>query len=118
VRERVHLTAEEIRRTVNRVDPRASRATVYNNLHLLIKAGLVREVMSDGQAARYDAGLHRHHHFLCDVCGAIEDVAWFDVPATAAKAALGRRVARDYEVVFRGTCEACGNSGAKRGKRL
>jgi Fe2+ or Zn2+ uptake regulation protein len=43
----VHSTAEEIFAAVNRNDPRASRATVYNNLRSLSKAGLVREVMSE-----------------------------------------------------------------------
>ena len=42
----VHATAEEIFVAVNRTDPRASRATVYNNLRALEGAGLVREVVS------------------------------------------------------------------------
>ena len=53
----VHATAEEIFDAVNRRDPRASRATVYNNLRALAKAALVREVMSEGKAARLDAKL-------------------------------------------------------------
>jgi DNA-binding transcriptional ArsR family regulator len=47
----VHATAEEIFRAVNRQDPRASRATVYNSLKSLTRAGLVREVISEGKAA-------------------------------------------------------------------
>ena len=37
----VHATADEIFAAVNCNDPRASRATVYNNLRSLAKAGLV-----------------------------------------------------------------------------
>ena len=84
----IHATAEEIFAAVNRHDPRASRATVYNNLRSLAKAGLVREVHSDGKAARFDANLHRHHHFVCEQCGEIEDIPWFDLPPSAAKFAL------------------------------
>ena len=58
----VHATAEEIFRAINRRDPRASRAAVYNSLKSLERAGLVREVLSEGTAARYDASLYRHHH--------------------------------------------------------
>jgi Fur family peroxide stress response transcriptional regulator len=108
----IHATAEEILAAVNRHDPRASRATIYNNLRSLTKAGLVREVLSEGKAARFDANLHRHHHFVCDRCGTVEDIPWFDLPATAGKASLHGRKIRNYEIVFRGACERCGK-GAK-----
>jgi Fe2+ or Zn2+ uptake regulation protein len=55
VRRPVHATADEIHRALNRSDPRASRATVYNSLRALIEAGLVREVILEGAAARFDA---------------------------------------------------------------
>jgi len=104
----IHATADEICAAINRSDPRASRATVYNNLRALSRAGLVREVVSDGsKAARYDAQLHRHHHFHCEQCGAIEDIPWFDISVSAGRAALGKRNVRDYEIVFRGACARC-----------
>lgn len=96
----VHPTAEEIFTAVNRYDPRASRATVYNNLHALEKAGLVREVSVDAKAIRFDANVDRHHHFICDVCGHVADIPWFDPPL------IGLDV-RDFEAKFRGTCIAC-----------
>src|ERR1035437_8335117 len=67
-----HATAEQIFRAVNRADPRASRATVYNSLRSLAGAGLVREVAAAGGAARFEAVLLRHHHFVCERCGALE----------------------------------------------
>ena len=103
----VHATAGEIYRAVNRSVPRASRATVYNSLRSLAQAGLVGEVVTEGQAARFDARLSRHHHFICECCGAVEDIPWFDLPPAAGKAALGGRAVRDYEIVFRGACARC-----------
>ena len=44
-----HPTAAEIFEAVNRVDPRSSRATTYNNLRDLVKAGLVQEVAVEGR---------------------------------------------------------------------
>ncbi len=58
-----HPTAAEIFEAVNRADPRSSRATIYNNLTDLVKAGLVREVAVEGRAARFDARGMRHYHF-------------------------------------------------------
>ena len=103
----VRATADEIFHAINRTDPRASRATVYNGLKSLAQAGLVREVASGGKAARFDANLHRHHHFLCERCGAVEDIPWFDLPRSAGRAALGSRAVRDYEITFRGACPRC-----------
>jgi Fur family peroxide stress response transcriptional regulator len=113
----VHATAEEIFRAVNRDDPRASRATVYNNLRSLAKAGLVREVMSEGKAARFDANLRRHHHFICERCGAVEDISWFDLPPSAGRAALGGRDVSNYEIVFRGACEGCRDAHPEQGAK-
>ena len=39
-----HPMAAEIFEGVNRLDPRSSRATTYNNLRDLVQAGLVRGV--------------------------------------------------------------------------
>lgn len=111
----VHATAEEVFRAVNRTDPRSSRATVYNSLRSLAQAGLVREVEADGGAARFESGLRPHHHFVCSRCGALEDVAWFEMPAEAAEALSGRQVS-DFQVVFRGVCAGC-QAGAQKGPR-
>ena len=114
---RVHATAEEIFGAVNRNAPRASRATVYNNLRSLAKAGLVREVMSEGKAARFDANLRRHHHFICERCGTVEDISWFDLPLSAGRAALAGRGVSNYEIVFRGACVRCRDSQSERGTK-
>ena len=108
----VHATAEEIFAAVNRHDPLASRATVYNSLRSLAKAQLVREVHFEGKAARFDASLHRHHHFVCEQCGEVEDTPWFDLPPSAAKSVPSGRAIRNYEIVFRGACARC-RKGAK-----
>ena len=101
-----HPTAAEIFEGVNRVDPRSSRATTYNNLRDLVRAGLVREVAVEGRAARFDAKGPRHHHFICDCCGDVEDVEWYEVPKPAT-GALGKRVLRECEVILRGRCAKC-----------
>lgn len=102
-----HPTAEQIYHAINRSDPRASLATVYKSLHALVEAGLVREV-SLGQVVRFESKTERHHHFVCDRCGRVEDVEWFDVPQLARRATLGKRSVRDYALVLRGLCGNCG----------
>lgn len=108
-----HPTAAEIFAAVNRLDPRCSRATTYNNLRDLVKSGLVREVAVEGRAARFDAKGTPHHHFICDRCGAVEDLEWYEVPKPAAHS-LGKRRLRECEVIFRGLCSKCGPRQAAR----
>jgi len=108
-----HPTAAEIYKAVNRLDPRSSKATTYNNLRDLVQAGLVREVAVEGRAAQFDAKGVRHHHFICDRCGKVEDVAWYDVPKPASRT-LGKRVLRESEVIFRGLCAKCAPRRASR----
>jgi Fe2+ or Zn2+ uptake regulation protein len=101
-----HPTATEIFEAVNRVDPRSSRATTYNNLRDLVRAGLVREVAVEGRAARFDAKGMRHHHFICDRCGNVEDLEWYDV-AKPRSGSIGKRILRECELIFRGLCTKC-----------
>ena len=110
---RGHPTAAEIFETVNRLDPRSSRATIYNNLRDLVRAGLVREVAVEGRAARFDAKGMRHHHFICDRCGNVEDMEWYDVPRPAS-GSLGKRILRECELIVRGLCTKCAPRHASR----
>jgi Fur family transcriptional regulator, peroxide stress response regulator len=108
-----HPTAAEVFKAVNRADPRSSRATTYNNLRDLVQVGLVREVAVEGRAARYDAKVMRHHHFICDRCGNVEDMEWYDVPKPA-PGALGKRILRECELIFRGLCSKCASRHGSR----
>jgi Fur family peroxide stress response transcriptional regulator len=105
----LHPTADDIYQALNRVNPQASRATVYNGLHALTRAGLVREVSVSGHAARFESHVEHHHHFVCERCGRIRDLDWFDVPGVSQKAGLNSRAVRAWELVFHGLCEDCLN---------
>jgi Fur family peroxide stress response transcriptional regulator len=108
-----HPTAAEIFEAVNRADPRSSRATTYNNLRDLVQVGLVREVALEGRAARFDAKGTRHHHFVCDRCGNVEDLEWFDLPKPSSRS-LGKRIVRESELIFRGLCMKCAGRRSSR----
>ncbi len=101
-----HATVDDLWPALNKKGACASRATVYNTLHSLVKAGLVREFKIDASAARYDAILYPHHHFICDRCGGVEDLEWFEVPAVKQTKSIGRNI-RSYEVIVRGECAKC-----------
>ena len=108
-----HPTATETFEAVNRLVPQSTRATTYNNLRDLVRAGLVREVAVEGRAARFDAKGMRHHHFICDRCGNVEDLEWYDVPRPGS-GALGKRNLRECELIVRGLCTQCAPRHASR----
>jgi len=75
---------------------------------------LVREVAVEGRAARFDARGMQHHHFICDHCGKVEDIEWYDIPIPAT-GSLGKRVLRECELIARGLCTRCAQSKVSRG---
>ena len=100
-----HPTADQVRLAVNERMRSVSRASVYNVLHTLCAAGLVREVVAGDAVSRYDANRVLHDHFLCRACGKLEDIATTEAPpATPAGPA---RVIESAEILYRGLCPAC-----------
>src|SRR5260221_14158961 len=69
-----HPTAAEIFKAVNRMDPRSSRATTYNNLRDLVQAGLVWEKATQGPARRFGSKGIRPPHFTSQPCGKDEGI--------------------------------------------
>ncbi len=66
-----HFTAEELQERVRRVDARASRATIYRTLALLLESGLLREVDLGRDVTYYDPNFiehPNHNHLICMDC--------------------------------------------------
>ncbi len=69
-----HLTAEEIYRRLNQNGTKISRASVYNNLHLFVKVGLLRTLNINPALTIYDTNLEPHHHLVDAQTGEIFDI--------------------------------------------
>lgn len=69
-----HPTAEWVFREARRRLPRISLGTVYRNLKQLAGAGLIHEIHSGGQQARFDGNTGRHYHIRCMGCGRVNDL--------------------------------------------
>jgi Fur family iron response transcriptional regulator len=99
-----HPSAEQVMAKVGERLPMLSRATVYNTLNLLVEKGLLRQlVLSEGSVV-FDPNLERHHHFVDESTGRIEDVPWDAIEVGDVSRLEGLRV-REYMVVMRGTRE-------------
>lgn len=103
-----HPTADEVALDLASRINGISRATVYRTLETLVVNGLLLRVCHHGAAARYDIRTERHHHLVCDSCGAMTD---FEEPglddlSLPNFARAGFRV-RDFSVHVRGLCKKC-----------
>ncbi|MFZ2178031.1 MAG: Fur family transcriptional regulator [Rhodococcus sp. (in: high G+C Gram-positive bacteria)] len=116
VHERPHADTETIFRAVRTVLPDVSRQAVYDVLHALSAAGLVRRIQPSGSVARYESRVgDNHHHLVCRSCGAIADVdcAVGEAPCLAPSDHNGFLV-DEAEVVYWGLCPDCSTPHTSR----
>jgi Fur family ferric uptake transcriptional regulator len=86
-----------------------STQAVYDTLHTLTRAGLLRRIEPAGSPARFETRVaDNHHHVVCRSCGAAHDIdcivgnAPCIVPGEA-----GGFVVDEAEVTFWGICPDC-----------
>jgi Fur family transcriptional regulator, ferric uptake regulator len=109
-----HPTADEIHKIVKRKIPNISLGTVYRNLELLAKSGLIRKLELGLDQRRYDAHMEDHSHIVCISCGKVSDIPADAVTINRSKVseASEYKVLRS-EVEFLGICPECTNKGLK-----
>lgn len=104
-----HADTESLIAAVRRALPDVSHQAVYDSLHALTDAGLVRSIKPAGSLARYETRTDdNHHHVVCRSCGQIEDVdcAVGHVPCLTASDSHGF-VIDEAEVIYWGICPDC-----------
>lgn len=100
----IHPTAEEIFNDLKSEDPAISQATIYNSLNLFVKHKLVKELDFNMTSKRYEFYKSRHAHFICELCGDIEDV---EIDEIDYEKNLSLYEINNVEVTFRGLCPQC-----------
>jgi Fur family peroxide stress response transcriptional regulator len=108
VERRDHPSADQVYDALQPRLPSLSRTTVYRVLETLVEQGFARKVHHPGAVARFDPTMQRHHHLVCERCGALVDLADEAVPALRVPEtrATGFRI-RDYSISFTGLCRTC-----------
>ncbi|MFI0446373.1 Fur family transcriptional regulator [Actinomadura sp. 6N118] len=104
-----HADTDSIIGAVRRELPKVSHQAVYDSLHTLTAAGLVRRIQPSGSVARYETRIgDNHHHVVCRSCGAIADVecAVGEAPCLDASDDRGFAI-HEAEVIYWGLCPCC-----------
>lgn len=104
-----HATAESIRQAVRDRLGTVSTQAVYDVLHALTRARILRRIEPTGSAGRYEVYRgDNHHHVVCRACGAIHDVPCAVGRAPCLDASNDHGFAIEAaEVIYWGTCPAC-----------
>lgn len=86
-----------------------STQAVYDNLNLLVDAGLIRRIQPSGHPARFEPQNHdNHHHIVCRRCGATADVACATGYAPCLEPVQNHGyVVDEAEVIYWGLCPSC-----------
>jgi Fur family ferric uptake transcriptional regulator len=110
---RGHLEAEDLASKLRKKKKRASRATIYRTLDLLVESGIVRRVDLGHGHSHYELVLdHPHHeHMICIKCGGV--IEFSDKAIHQALSRLCRKkkfelTAHRFQVF--GYCERCRKS--------
>ncbi|MFE9610118.1 Fur family transcriptional regulator [Streptomyces sp. NPDC006012] len=109
VRHGDHLGVEVIASGVRERVGHISVQAVYEGLHALTAAGLIRRIEPAGSPARFEGRVgDNHHHVICRSCGAVADVdcAVGDAPCLTASNDRGF-VIDEAEVIYWGLCPGC-----------
>lgn len=69
-----HLTAEMLYNEAKNAGVPVSLATIYNTLHQLTGASLLREVAVDGKKTYFDTNTSHHHHFFLEDRNDLRDI--------------------------------------------
>ncbi|MFF9121282.1 Fur family transcriptional regulator [Streptomyces massasporeus] len=109
VRDGDHLGAEAIASEVRGRVGHISVQAVYEGLHALTAAGLIRRLDPPGSPALYEGRVgDNHHHLVCRSCGAVADVDCAVGHAPCLTASDDRGFAVDEaEVIYWGLCPTC-----------
>ncbi|GAA2208478.1 Fur family transcriptional regulator [Nonomuraea monospora] len=109
VRHGDHLDVEAIATGVRDRVGHVSLQAVYEALHALTAAGLVRRIEPAGSPARFEGRVgDNHHHIVCRSCGAVADVDCAVGHAPCLHAADDHGFTIDEaEVIYWGRCPAC-----------
>ncbi|MFI5062375.1 MAG: Fur family transcriptional regulator [Streptosporangiales bacterium] len=109
VREGDHLGVEAIASGVRDRVGHISLQAVYDALHALTAAGLVRRIEPAGSPARFERRVgDNHHHVVCRSCGVVADVdcAVGEAPCLTASDDHGFSI-DEAQVIYWGTCPDC-----------
>jgi Fur family transcriptional regulator, ferric uptake regulator len=111
-----HPTAAALYAIVRRRLPKISLGTVYRNLELLARMGLIKKLEFSCAETRFDAKIDHHDHLRCVCCGRVDDVSASPLELSGGEDSVyGGYQVLGHRLEFYGICPACRNESCGLG---
>src|SRR5262245_11768595 len=110
LRQKGHVSADELSELVRREHPGIGRATVYRTLQWMVEADIARKVDFGEGRSRFEPSYRhpRHFHLICTTCHRSSEFLSSDVESLMDEIAAARHFAASQHVVqIYGTCDDC-----------
>jgi Fur family ferric uptake transcriptional regulator len=110
LRQKGHLSADDLCDLVRREDAGIGRATVYRTLQWMVNAGIARKVDFGEGRSRFEPSFRhpRHFHLVCSTCHRSSEFLSSDIEALIEEVASARQFQPDQTVIqVFGMCEDC-----------
>jgi len=113
---RAHFTIDELYSRTRKTHKKLAKSSIYRTLPLLVKSGLVKEVLYENGEFRYERvyGYEHHDHMKCLGCGKIMEFREKKIERFQDKVCKKYGfLMRDHKLEIRGYCKACGEKMGK-----
>ncbi len=110
LRQKGHLSADDLCDLVRREDAGIGRATVYRTLQWMVGAGIARKVDFGDGRSRFEPAHHhpRHFHMVCSTCHRSSEFLSSDVESLIDEITVARSFEASQTMVqIVGVCEEC-----------
>jgi len=110
LREKGHISADDLFDRIRHEAAGIGRATVYRTLQWMVDAGIARKVDFGEGRSRYEPTYRhpRHFHLICTTCHSSSEFLSSDIESLMEEIAAARNFAAAQSVVqIYGTCDAC-----------
>ena len=105
-----HFEADELLVDLRLNDIKVSKATIYRTLSLLVKSGLLREVIFGERHAHYEHvyGHEHHDHLVCNNCGKVIEFVEHKIEMLQEEVCKKNKFeAESHRLQIQGLCEDC-----------
>ena len=116
IKEKKHLTADEIYEKIKGAIPAVSLGTVYAALDIFKEKGLIEEIRIRFDKSCFGARTDPHHHFLCRICGEIFNIDIEPCPTLRKMEVQGNTI-EELQGYFYGRCRKCSNKNNHAGNQ-
>jgi len=102
-----HINIEDLYTKIKKSFPSISLATLYKNMHLMLKNRLLTEVSITNSKTMYEITKDAHAHMHCQICNDVVDVDFEFQPINENFKNDKGFILKDTQIIFSGICKNC-----------